>query len=170
MTFRVIQKSSIRRFERRKSAVMCYLHRGCPGRKKHLHTSQLPVRSDAKYIQRPSRDQLGTFSFEGSLVSLRAGPPGESMTKISGFPAVRESNTIRWPSGDQPWSSRYGRIEVVPLHQAATVAPAHPDFVSTAAGGFERNLISISRCLRTTLSSGGGSMILFGLHWQKPGT
>jgi hypothetical protein len=48
-----------------------------------------------------SRDQLGTTSVDGSLVSLRGEPPRESMTKISALPGARESKAICCPSGDQ---------------------------------------------------------------------
>ena len=45
--------------------------------------------------------------------------------------------------------------EVGQLHQAASVAPAQPDFISAATGRFEGNLISIGRELRTTFSPRG---------------
>src|SRR5579884_1340054 len=51
-------------------------------------------------MERPSRDQLGSDSFEDSDVTLCGRPPPDATTQISALPLARESKAIHRPSGD----------------------------------------------------------------------
>src|SRR6516225_69599 len=57
-----------------------------------------------------------------------------------------ESNVLS--VGRPTWSASQ-RVEVGQLSEVTSIAPAHPDLIGTAAGGFEGNLTSIGRELRT---------------------
>ena len=69
----------------------CVIWVGCPPEAGCLHTSQWPVRSEAKYRNLPSLDQEGASAFIPEIANLGSpqgpSPEAQSMVKMSECPA-----------------------------------------------------------------------------------
>src|SRR5713101_7530580 len=131
--------------------MVCHLHRGSTCRS---HLPYVPTASAIRReinptaVLRPTR-HVFVRRFTGKLTRRAALKIDDKNVWIPSRARI-EDNLL--PVGRPTWSSRHRGGEVGKLHEVTSVASAHPDFISAAAGRFEGNLTSIWRELRTTFS------------------